>query len=71
MIPIEIKNILIEFSNNNFFKISIVAVCLILAFMSILIFHMPKDNSIEQIAEEVIKLETGIDVDLVSQNGEK
>lgn len=27
-------------------------------------YHLPSDNPVEQIAEEVIKYETGVDIDL-------
>ena len=41
-----------------------VGTALIVGLGSTLIFKMKKDNPIEQIAEEVIKEETGKDIDL-------
>ncbi len=31
-------------------------------------YHLPADNPVEQVAEEVIKYETGVDIDLSPQD---
>ena len=71
MIPQEIKELLIEISKSKTFKLLIVVLFFIIGTVGILIFNLPDDNLIEQIAEEVIKIETGIDIDFTHETGEK
>lgn len=55
--------------NEIFFKIAIVLAAVVIGLGSYY-FTGKKDNPVEQVAEEVIKEETGLDVDLtpVSKN---
>jgi hypothetical protein len=45
-------------------KAIIVAAALVVGLGSAYVFKMKQDNPIEQISEEVIKEETGVDIDL-------
>lgn len=71
MIPQEIKELLIEFTESKSFKLIIVFLIFIIATVGVSIFNLPNDNLIEQIAEEVIKIETGIDIEFTPETGEK
>jgi len=52
-------------------KIVVIVGSLILGIGSVYVFKMPKDNPVEEIAEEVIKSQTGVDVDLTPSSTEK
>lgn len=71
VIPKEIKDMVMDFLKSKTFKIIIVTACLIAALLSIFIFKMGDDNAIEQLAEEVIKIETGVDIDFTPKTGGK
>jgi hypothetical protein len=71
MIPQEIKDLLKDISSSKAFKVFIVILFFAIGTMGVLIFNLPKDNIVEQIAVEVIKIETGIDVDFTDKTGEK
>jgi len=47
-----------------YWSIALVVIAVSIGVSSTIIFKMKKDNKIEEIAEEIIKKETGIDVDL-------
>ena len=47
-------------------KIVILCVAIVLGLISRV--WLPKDNPVEQVAEEVIKVETGADIDLSPEN---
>ena len=51
-------------------KLLIVAVCLIVGISTFRFFGLKPDNPIEQITEQVIKEETGINVDLSPEKSE-
>lgn len=72
MLPQEIKDLLKDAFKSKIFRFIIVLMFFILCAISFL-FHIPilKDNLIEQLTEEIIKTETGIDVDFSPENGEK
>lgn len=69
--PPEIKNAILKLSESKSFKLFLLVVFFIIGIITVLFFNLPKDNLIEEIAEEVIKLETGIDIDFTPENGEK
>ncbi len=71
MIPQEIKDLLKDLSASKAFKVFIVILFFAIGTMGVLISNLPKDNVIEQIAEKVIKIETGIDIDFTVKTGEK
>ena len=71
MLPQEIKDILSDLSSSKTFRVFIVILFIAIGMMGALIFNLPKDNIVEQIAEEVIKIETGIDIDFTDNTGEK
>ena len=49
-------------------KAAIIISCAIIGIATTALFKMAPDNPIEEICEQVIKVETGIDVDLTPQN---
>ena len=49
---------------NNMIPAIIVIIAAVIGLGSVYLFHEPKDNPIEQIAEEVIEKETGVKIDL-------
>lgn len=49
---------------NMLCKIGIVIISGFVGAAGYLIFGFPKDNAVEQVAEQVIKQETGLDIDL-------
>lgn len=51
-------------------KACIVGAALLTGLASTFIFKLKNDNAVEQIAEEVIKDETGITIDLTPENKE-
>jgi len=52
-------------------KVAIVLGAVIIGIISTYVFKLKKDNPAEEIAEEVIKQETGIDIDLSPESSEK
>ncbi len=52
-------------------KIFLVTFFLILGFGSVHVFKMENDNPIEQLAEEVIEMETGVNIDFTPNTGDK
>lgn len=49
-------------------KIIIITGSVIIGVASTLIFKLKKDNPVEQVAEEVIKEETGVSIDLTPED---
>jgi hypothetical protein len=52
-------------------KALIIVGSLIAGIGSVYVFKMPHDNAVEEVAEEVIKKQTGVDVDLTPSSVEK
>lgn len=71
VIPNEIKELIMDFLKSKAFKIIIVIICLVGALLSVWVFKMGDDNPIEQLAEEVIKEEIGVDIDFTPKSGGK
>lgn len=62
MIPKEIKDMITDLFKDNWKKISIIGSAVAIGLGSI--SFLGKDNAIEQKAEQMIKEQTGIDIDL-------
>lgn len=71
MLPQEIKDALSEMYSSKMFRLFVFILFFTIGVFSVYVFKLPKDNIIEQIAEEVIKTETGIEIDFSPNNGEK
>jgi len=52
-------------------KIIITVSALIVGLASYYVFKLPQDNKIEEVAEEIIKEQTGVDIDLTPQSKER
>lgn len=52
-------------------KILAIGGALVAGLSSVLYFHLPDDNPVEEISEEIIKEETGINVDLSPKSPEE
>lgn len=71
VIPKEIEDVLMDFLKSNSFKIMIVTISIIAALLSVLVLKMGRDNPVEQLAEEVIEMETGVKIDFTPNTGDK
>lgn len=60
-----------DFLKSNSFKIMIVTISIIAALLSVLVLKMGRDNPVEQLAEEVIEMETGVKIDFTPNTGDK